>query len=54
MINCYFPLPLLERIGSIPGGALGVSGTKPPASKDNAPSKDAAYDEFMREIEGLL
>lgn len=45
-----------ERIGSIPGGALGVSASSlaGASSSKAAKNKDAAYDEFMREMEGLL
>ncbi|VDD79111.1 unnamed protein product [Mesocestoides corti] len=47
------PMTAAQRIGSIPGGALGVSGSGT-TSKNTATSKDAAYEEFMREMEGLL
>ncbi|VDN98968.1 unnamed protein product [Rodentolepis nana] len=51
-----FGLSSSHRLGSIPGGALGVSG--PSSSITNkantTTNKDAAYEEFMREMQGLL
>lgn len=45
---------LSEKFGSIPGGALGVTGPTVPSTKTTTTNKDAAYEEFMREMEGLL
>ncbi|EUB64036.1 WW domain-binding protein [Echinococcus granulosus] len=42
-----------QRLGSVPGGSLGVP-VSTVSSKANATNKDAAYEEFMREMEGLL
>lgn len=45
---------LIEKLGSIPGGALGVSGPSTSGRSSITANKDAAYEEFMREMEGLL
>lgn len=45
---------IVERLGSIPGGALGVSGSSSSGANKTTTNKDAAYEEFMREMEGLL
>eukprot|EP00108_Taenia_solium_P007797 TsM_000230300 transcript=TsM_000230300 gene=TsM_000230300 len=46
-------LPPSQRLGSVPGRALGVPASVV-SSKPNVTNKDAAYEEFMREMEGLL
>ncbi|KAM7542651.1 hypothetical protein Aperf_G00000017167 [Anoplocephala perfoliata] len=43
-----------QKLGSIPGGALGVSGPSTSSRNNITTNKDAAYEEFMREMEGLL
>lgn len=50
------PSTAARRQASIPGGELGVSGSSRsvPASQSNATSIDAAYEEFMQQIQGLL
>ncbi|VUZ44765.1 unnamed protein product [Hymenolepis diminuta] len=51
-----FGLSSSQRLGSIPGGALGVSGSSSSSANkmNTTTNKDAAYEEFMREMEGLL